>query len=86
MFTRDEKNDSDDVIDLEMDGDTEKATKRVFNIKIKDKNYIPIEKSIISKKIQINDILKKRILRPKDFIISRNRINPIYNTEKKKKN
>ena len=84
MFRRDEKSDSDDIIDLEMDGDTEKATQRVFNIKLKDKNYIPIEKSIKSKKIQIYDILKKRILRPKDFIISRNQINPLFNTEKTK--
>ena len=85
MFTRNEKNESDDIIDLEIDDDTEKATQRVFNIKIKDKNYVPIEKSIKSKRIQIYDILKKRILRPKDFIISRNRINPLYNTEKKKR-
>ena len=85
MFTRNEKNDSDDIIDLEMDDDTGKATQRVFNIKIKDRNYIPIERSIKSKKFQIYEILKKRILRPKDFIISRNRINPLYNTEKKKK-
>jgi hypothetical protein len=84
MFTRNEKDDSDDIIDLEMDGDTEKATQRVFNIKIKDKNNVPIEKSIISKKIQIYDILKKRILLPRDFIISRNKINPLYYTEKKK--
>ena len=85
MFTRNEKDDSDDIIDLEMDGDTEKATQRVFNIKIKDKNNVPIEKSIISKKIQIYDILKKRILLPRDFIISRNKINPLYYTEKKKR-
>ena len=85
MFKRDEKSDSDDIIDLEMDGDTEKATQRVFNIKIKDKNYVPIEKSIKSKRIQIYDILKKRILRPKDFIISRNKINPLFNTEKTKR-
>ena len=85
MFRRDDKNDSDEIIDLEMDDDTEKASQRVFNIKIKDKNYIPIEKSIKSKKIQIYEILKKRILRPKDFIISRNKINPLFNTEKTKK-
>jgi len=85
MFRRDEKSDSDDIIDLEMDGDTEKATQRVFNIKIKDKNYVPIEKSIKSKKFQIYEILKKRILRPKDFIISRNKINPLFNTEKTKR-
>ena len=84
MLTRDEKSDSD-IIDLEMDDDTEKATQRVFNIKIKDKNYVPIEKSIKSKKIQIYEILKKRILRPKDFIISRNKINPLFNTEKTKR-
>ena len=85
MFRREEKSDSDDIIDLEMDGDTEKATQRVFNIKIKDKNYVPIEKSIKSKKFQIYEILKKRILRPKDFIISRNKINPLFNTEKTKR-
>ena len=85
MFTRNEKDDSDDIIDLEMDGDTEKATQRVFNIKIKDKSYVPIGKSIRSKKIQIYEILKKRILLPKDFIISRNKINPLYNSEKKKR-
>ena len=84
MFTRDEKSDSE-IIDLEMDDDTEKATKRVFNLNIKDKNYIPIEKSIKSKKIQIYDILKKRLLRPKDFIVSRNKINPLFNSEKKKR-
>ena len=78
MFTRDEKSDSE-IIDLEMDDDTEKATKRVFNLNIKDKNYIPIEKSIKSKKIQIYDILKKRLFRPKDFIVSRNKINPLFN-------
>ena len=85
MFTRNEKDDSDDIIDLEMDGDTEKATQRVFNIKIKDKNYVPIGKSIKSKKIQIYEILKKQILLPKDFIILKNRLNPLYNTERKKR-
>ena len=61
-------------------------SKNYFNLKINEKNYFPIEKSIKAKKVLINDLLKKRLLRPKDYIISRNnKIRPYFNTEKTKK-
>ena len=61
-------------------------SKNYFNLKINEKNYFPIEKSIKDKKVLINDLLKKRLLRPKDYIISRNnKIRPYFNTEKTKK-
>ena len=41
---------SDDVFDLSIYDDANKVAQRVFNLKIKDKNYIPIDNSIKSKK------------------------------------
>ena len=76
---------SDDVFDLSICDDTDKVAQRIFNIKIKDKNYVPIENSIKSKKIQIYELLKRRLLRPRDYIISRNNNHPLFNTEKAKK-
>jgi len=76
---------SNDVFDLSICDDTDKVAQRIFNIKIKDKNYVPIENSIKSKKIQIYELLKRRLLRPRDYIISRNNNHPLFNTEKAKK-
>ena len=76
---------SDDLYDLSIYDDTNKVAQRIFNIKIKDKNYIPIDNSIKSKKVQIYELLKRRLLRPKDYIISRNNNHPLFNTEKTKK-
>ena len=76
---------SDDVFDLSIYDDANKVAQRVFNLKIKDKNYIPIDNSIKSKKIEIYELLLKRLLRPRDYIISRNNNHPLFNTEKNKK-
>ena len=79
------KKDSDDIFDLSINDDTNKIAQRIFNIKLKDKNYIPIENSIKSKKVQIYELLKRRLLRPRDYIIYRNNNHPLFNTEKTKK-
>ena len=76
---------SDDIFDLPINDDTNKVAQRIFNIKIKDKNYIPIDNSIKSKKIEIYELLKRRILRPRDYIIFRNNNHPLFNTEKTNK-
>ena len=76
------KKDSDDLFDLLNFDDTNKVAQRIFNIKIKDKNYIPLDNSIKSKKIQIYELLKRRLLRPRDYIIYRNNNHPLFNTEK----
>ena len=85
MLKRKGRKISDDIFDLSICDDAHKVSQRIFNIKIKDKNYIPIENSIKSKKIQIYELLKKRILRPRDYIISRNSNHPLFNTEKTRK-
>ena len=85
MHKSEDRRFSDDLNDLSFIEDTDKVTQRYFNIKIKDKNYTPIDNSINSKKVQIYEILKKRLLKPRDYILSRNNYNPLFNTAKTKK-
>lgn len=76
----------DNLTDISIYEKPDEFTKKFFNLKINEKNYFPIEKSIKAKKVLINDLLKKRLLRPKDYIISRNnKMRPYFNTEKTKK-
>ncbi len=77
----------EDLTDVSVNEDTKGFTRRYFTIKINDKNLTSIEKTIKSKRGQIYDLLKKKLLKSRDFIISRNnKINPFMNhTERTKR-
>ena len=80
---KDKNNES--IIDLSIDEKTKNLSKSFFNVKINEKKQIQINKSIKTKKYEIYELLKKRLLKPKDYIISRNtNINHFSNTEKTK--
>ena len=80
---KDKNNES--IIDLSIDEKTQNLSKSFFNVKINEKKQIQINKSIKTKKYEIYELLKKRLLKPKDYIISRNtNINHFSNTEKTK--
>jgi hypothetical protein len=68
----------EDLTDISVNEDTDGFTKRYFNIKLNDKNLPSIEKTIKNKKGQIYDLLKKKLLKSRDFIISRNNKNKTY--------
>jgi hypothetical protein len=76
----------EDLSDISINEDIDGFTKRYF-IKLNDKNLTSIEKTIKNKKGQIYDLLKKTLLKSRDFIISRNNKNKTYliRTEKTKK-
>ena len=77
----------EDLNDISVNEDTDGFTKRYFNIKLNDKNLTSIEKTIKNKKGQIYDLLKKKLLKSRDFIISRNNKSKKYlsRTEKTKR-
>ncbi len=76
------RNYDDNSIDLSIDEKANSLSTRFFTVKINEKNPTFIDKSIKSKKVKIYDLLKERLLKQKDFIVSRNNnINSLVDTK-----
>lgn len=86
MKKANKKNDNENL-DISIDEKVNNLSQRFFNVKLNEKNHMSIDKSIKSKKLQIYDILKEKLLKQKDFIVSRNIIKPsTLKTKKIRKN
>ena len=70
-MTKRNEQEINDTTDISLDENANNLSKRFFLVKINEKNNIPIDKSIRTKKTHIYDLLKERILAQGDFIISR---------------
>ena len=80
------RNYDDNSIDLSIDEKANSLSTRFFTVKINEKNPTFIDKSIKSKKVKIYDLLKERLLKQKDFIVSRNNnINSLVDTKIKER-
>ena len=80
------KDEINTLLDLSIKEKIDNLPQRYFNLEINEKKYIPIDKSIKTKKNDIYDLLKTRILNQKDFVISKNtNSNPLLNNDKIKK-